>query len=81
MAIRMGDWKLVKPDLAPDAQFGNIAKQPMLFNLVTDIGEKTDLAAQHPDKVKELLETWQKWNADLVPAAWAHHSLQRPPKK
>jgi arylsulfatase A-like enzyme len=81
MAIRRGDWKLVKPDLATDAQFGNIAKQPMLFDLATDIREQTDLAAQHPEKVKELLETWQEWNTGLIPAAWAHHSLQPPPKK
>ena len=54
MAIRKGDWKLVRADLATDKQFGDIAKKPMLFNLADDIGEKNDLADAQPEKVKEL---------------------------
>jgi arylsulfatase A-like enzyme len=77
MAIRQGDWKLVRADLATDQQFGDVAKQPMLFHLADDISEKKDLAAAHPDKVKELAQAWQKWNAGLVPPAWQHHSLQK----
>jgi arylsulfatase A-like enzyme len=80
MAVRMGDWKLVRPDLAPDKQFGNIAKKPMLFNLAADVGEKTDLAHAEPGKVKELFAAWQDWNRGLVPPAWNHHSLQKPVK-
>ncbi len=79
-SARKGDWKLVKADLATDHQFDNIAKQPMLFDLASDISEKTDLAAQRPERVRELLQTWTKWEAGLVPPAWEHHSLQRPPK-
>lgn len=81
MAIRTGDWKLVRADLATDKQFGDIAKKPMLFNLADDIGEKHDLADRQPEKVKELLAAWQKWNAELLPPAWQHHSLQKPPAK
>jgi arylsulfatase A-like enzyme len=81
MALRQGDWKLVKPDLATDAGFGNIAKQPMLYNLADDIGERTDLAAQQPERVKQMWEAWQKWNAELVPASWPHHTLQQQKKK
>jgi arylsulfatase A-like enzyme len=77
MAIRMGDWKLVKPDLAPDKQFGNIAKEPMLFNLAEDIGEQKDLAASQPARVKEMWSIWEKWNAELARPAWIHHSLQK----
>jgi hypothetical protein len=77
MAIRMGDWKLVKPDLAPDKQFGDIAKEPMLFNLADDIGEQKDLAASQPGRVKEMWSTWEKWNAELAKPAWMHHSLQK----
>jgi arylsulfatase A-like enzyme len=79
MAIRRGDWKLVRPDLATNAGFGKIAREPMLFNLARDSGEKTDLAAKHPEKVKDLQARWQKWNAGLVKPAWLHHGLQ--PKK
>jgi arylsulfatase A-like enzyme len=81
MAIRMGDWKLVRADLAPDKQFGDIAKKPMLFNLAEDIGEKKDLAEAQPEKVNEMLNVWQKWNDGLASPAWLHHSLQQPPKK
>jgi arylsulfatase A-like enzyme len=75
MAVRMGDWKLVKADLSAK-EFGDIARKPMLFNLADDIGEKKELAAANPAKVKELKTAWQKWNAGLKPAAWQHHSRQ-----
>jgi arylsulfatase A-like enzyme len=81
MAIRMGDWKLVRADLATDKQFGDIAKKPMLFNLADDIGEKKDLAEAQPERVKEMSKIWQKWNEELAPPAWLHHSLQKLPKK
>ena len=45
MAVRSGDWKLYVE--------GGV---PHLFNLSTDIHEDTDLASQHPDKVKQLLD-------------------------
>jgi hypothetical protein len=42
----------------------------MLFNLKADIGEQTDVAAKHPEKVKELASAWQKWNAELAEPRW-----------
>jgi arylsulfatase A-like enzyme len=80
MAIRMGDWKLVRADLTVDKQFGDIAKKPMLFNLAADIGEQKDLAEAQPEKVKELTSLWEKWNRELAPPAWQHHALQKPAK-
>jgi arylsulfatase A-like enzyme len=80
MAIRQGDWKLVRADLATDKPFGDIAKKPMLVNLKDDIGETKDLAEAHPEKMKALTEAWQKWNEGLAPPAWLHHSLQKPKK-
>jgi arylsulfatase A-like enzyme len=79
MAIRAGDWKLVRPDLSAK-EFGQIAEKPMLFNLRTDVGEKHDLAGKHPEKVKVLMGKWQAWNKELAPPAWQHHSLQKPKK-
>ena len=76
MAVRAGDWKLVRPDLSPK-EFGRIAEKPMLFNLRADIGEKNDLAGKHPERVKELMGKWQAWNSELKPPAWLHHSLQK----
>ncbi len=53
-AIRRGDWKLI------EWQESNRAE---LFNLATDLGEQSDLAAKEPQRVAELraeLAAWQK---------------------
>jgi arylsulfatase len=47
-AIRMGDWKGVRKNLNK----GNTRIE--LYNLATDVGEKNDLAAKHPDIVKRI---------------------------
>jgi arylsulfatase A-like enzyme len=70
MAVRQGDWKLVRPDRAVKGEFADVAKEPMLFNLTEDIGENNDLASMHPDKVEELQATWDKWNAELMRPRW-----------
>ena len=44
--------------------------QPALFNLAADPGEKNDLAAQQPDKTKQLQELWDAWNAKNEPPRW-----------
>jgi arylsulfatase A-like enzyme len=57
-AVRQGDWKLrwqYKP-------YGT--EQWELFNLATDLGERHDLAAQQPDKVKALLALWDQYVQD-----------------
>jgi len=65
MMIRSGDWKLInglgsggftKPSTIKPKP-GEPAVQ--LYNLRTDPGETTNLAAKHPDKVKELLSAMQ----------------------
>lgn len=49
IAIRMGDWKGVKQNVAkkPDAPLE-------LYNLKDDISESTDVSAQHPDIVAKM---------------------------
>jgi arylsulfatase len=49
-AIRIGDWKLVAAKGDPWE----------LYDLKTDRAEQHDLAAQMPDKVKELEQAWQQ---------------------
>ena len=44
---------------------GASAEAPRLYNLDTDIGETTDVAAQHPDVVKRLQELIARMDADL----------------
>jgi arylsulfatase A-like enzyme len=73
MAIRMGDYKLVRYDSNADTLTGG-RRQPVtaakLYNLASDIGESKDLAATMPDKVKELQTKWDAWNATLVKPLW-----------
>jgi arylsulfatase A-like enzyme len=75
MAVRLGDWKLVKAP-APDAKMAAArrgeatVKGAQLYNLAEDIGESTNVAARNPEKVKELAAAWEKWNATLVKPAW-----------
>jgi arylsulfatase A-like enzyme len=68
MAIRKGDWKLVKYDLA--AEGGSGTSPAKLYDLKADIGEATDLAAKQPGKVKELQTMWDAWNVSNVAPLW-----------
>jgi hypothetical protein len=52
--VRVGDWKLIHWIEDDSVE---------LFNVVNDLSEKTDLAAQQPDRVKDLrarLNAWRK---------------------
>lgn len=72
MAIRSGDFKLVRYDGNADANDGG--RHPVtaarLYNLAVDIGETRDLAAEMPDTVKKLQAEWDAWNHSNVPPAW-----------
>jgi arylsulfatase A-like enzyme len=71
MAIRQGDWKLVRYDPAADGDDKTKGATPAkLYNLAQDIGEANDLSAKEPDKLKELEAVWQKWNATLAKPLW-----------
>lgn len=54
-AIRQGDWKLVMN--------GNM--KPELYNLKSDIGEKSDLADQHPERVQQMRESHNAWLKEM----------------
>jgi arylsulfatase A-like enzyme len=74
MAIRKGNWKLVKTTEGPlkevDPSTFNDLSGAELYNLAKDIGEKKNLAAAHPEKVKELAAAWQRWNKELAKPLW-----------
>jgi arylsulfatase A-like enzyme len=57
-AVLAGDWKLVH-------RF--YLERPFLYRVEEDISEKRDLAAQHPDKVAELLALHAQWKARHYP--------------
>jgi arylsulfatase A-like enzyme len=73
MAIRAGDYKLVRYDSNADTLTA-ARNQPVtaarLYHLATDIGETKDLAAAMPDLVKELQGRWDAWNTANVPPLW-----------
>ncbi|TFG50821.1 MAG: sulfatase [Candidatus Brocadiia bacterium] len=74
MAIRIGDYKLVRYDSNADTLTG-AKNQPVtaakLYRLSGDIGETKDLAAAMPDKAKELQSKWDEWNATLMKPLWS----------
>jgi arylsulfatase A-like enzyme len=78
MAIRMGDWKLVKAR-EPRGTAVEAFESPgtdadlagaQLFNLATDMGEKVNLAQKEPARVKALETAWKKWRATLEEPRW-----------
>jgi arylsulfatase A-like enzyme len=73
VAIRCGDWKLVKatPEGGQnDFRGDSTLAGAQLYNLKDDIGEQTNVAAQHPDLVQRLSDDWNAWNAELAAPAW-----------
>ncbi|MCE2806753.1 MAG: sulfatase-like hydrolase/transferase [Gemmataceae bacterium] len=68
MAIRQGDWKLVRHDLAAEGAKG--VSPTRLYHLKNDPGESTDLSEKHPDKVKELQTAWDNWNQVNAKPLW-----------
>jgi arylsulfatase A-like enzyme len=59
LSLIVGDWKVIQAHNGPKRnQTGNEIGNdpaPQLFNLANDIAEQNNVAAQHPEKVQELL--------------------------
>ena len=59
LALVEGDWKLISPSNGPkynkntNTELGN-SLEPQLYDLSTDPGEKTDLSAKYPEKVRAM---------------------------
>lgn len=73
MAIRVGDYKLVRYDSNADTltgQGGQPVSAARLYNLAKDLGETTDLASSQSDKLAELQRHWDAWNATLAKPLW-----------
>ena len=73
MAIRVGDYKLVRYDNNADTLTGRNNQgvtTAKLYNLASDMGETKDLATTLPDKVKELQAKWDAWNVGNIKPLW-----------
>ncbi|MGE0086363.1 MAG: arylsulfatase [Desulfococcaceae bacterium] len=72
-AVRQGEWKLrweYKPYGKGDWELFNIAKDP---------SERKDLAAEHPDRVKEMLALWDSYvkaNNVILPSRSMFETLE-----
>jgi arylsulfatase A-like enzyme len=59
LSLIVGDWKVIQPHAGVKRnQTGNETGNdalPQLFDLSHDLAEQNNLAAQHPEKVKEML--------------------------
>jgi hypothetical protein len=60
-AVRGGRWKLVVDQA-----------RPLLFDLSSDIGERTDVIRQHVDVATRLQAALTAWQADVDGEAQAH---------
>jgi arylsulfatase A-like enzyme len=72
-ALRMGDWKLLRnasdqdlETLDESRQPGAAKSTPQLYNLATDIGETTDLAAKEPERVATMQALLDAYLTDAV---------------
>jgi arylsulfatase B len=63
-ALRHGDWKIVREGGR------NATGAWLLFNLAADPSEKTDLAAQEPGRLADLVRRWEEWSATQKPPLW-----------
>jgi arylsulfatase A-like enzyme len=69
MAIRQGDWKLVRYDPRVDGGTGR-ATESKLYNLAADIGESNDLMEKEPERAAALQAAWDEWNTSNVRPLW-----------
>ncbi|MCP4343131.1 MAG: sulfatase-like hydrolase/transferase, partial [Desulfobulbaceae bacterium] len=65
-AIRKDDWKLVRYFNKIDSKGDTPPWQ--LYDLSKDVSEKTDVAKQHPEVVKELNQIFSKWRTSMHPS-------------
>jgi arylsulfatase A-like enzyme len=75
IALRMGDWKLVKSvgnEAIGGTERNSVASTAgaELYNLKNDIGEKENLAEKEPARFQQMAAAWDEWNSQLVEPAW-----------
>lgn len=97
-AVRMGKWKLHLPRTLDDQPFwakrqgGNPKKvhltldEYMLFDLNADVGERTNVIAQHPEIVEMLLEEADRvrkelGDVDVIGSDQRSHGLLQPQER
>ncbi len=65
LSLIQGDWKYIEPNkgarvnVSTNTEMGN-DPQPQLYHLKDDLGEKNNVAAQYPERVKEMAALLQR---------------------
>jgi arylsulfatase B len=70
-ALRQGTWKIYRNP----RRGGSAAWQ--LYDLKQDIGEARDLAAEQPDKVRQLESAWRQLDEQMVEPLWGGRPAAR----
>lgn len=65
LAVRDGEWKLVRPPVTRNQIAGDSTAAPALYHLPSDPGEATDLSARHPDRLARLQAAADAWTAAI----------------
>lgn len=66
-AVRRGDWKLLGNPFDPEKELTFDEDDKLyLINMATDSTETTNLAAQRPEKLQELLKIHNDWNQEMI---------------
>ena len=65
LSLIQGDWKYIEPSKGPRMNVSTNTElgtdpQPQLYNLKDDLGEKNNVAARHPERVKEMASLLQR---------------------
>jgi arylsulfatase A-like enzyme len=65
LALRLAAWKYIEPGRAPKLQVNTNTETgadaaPQLYNLAVDLGETKNVAAEQPDKVKQMAALLQQ---------------------
>jgi len=66
-AVRKGAWKLHIKTMDEFGKNTQLHRPPLLFQVENDPGEHFDVAARHPDVVKDLLREIERHKAELKP--------------
>jgi hypothetical protein len=65
LSLIQGDWKYIEPSKGPrmnvntNTELGN-APQPQLYHLKDDLGERSNVAAEYPERVKGMAALLRK---------------------
>jgi arylsulfatase A-like enzyme len=73
MAIRMGDYKLVRSEIGQPGGGARLDSAVRLYRLTDDLHETIDLAEVMAERMSDLTRRWEEWNATLTAPLWLEH--------